>query len=93
MAEEFEGIPVLYSNSMQFHVSLHDFSMLFGIMDPISNVGSKERGGPKKKVAKSVLVQPLARVVMSPTHFKRFVEISTQMLENYEASHGKIPRE
>ncbi len=73
-------LSVVYSNAVQFHTSISDFSMLFGLSQPPLD--------PKTKVVEII---PQIRVILSPTHFKEFVRIATKQLEGYEVAHGKIP--
>lgn len=86
MAESQEMLPVMYCNSVNFTLSLHEFAMILGV-----NVPSVEQPTGAKEV-KSI-VKPFTRVVMSPTHFKRFIEVGTKLLETYEATYGNIPTE
>ena len=83
MPDEPISIPTIYSNSVKFGHSFYDFSMVFGISEmPLKHEGKEKN-----------IVSAYARIVMSPAHFKRFVEIDNEVLENFEKSHGKIPKE
>lgn len=86
MAENQEMLPVMYCNSVSFSISLHDFTMILGI-----NEAPLERPAAGKEAKPSV--RPYTRVVMSPTHYKRFIEVGAKLLEDYEATYGKIPTE
>ncbi len=84
MAENQEMLPVMYCNSVHFSTSLHDFAMILGVNEPPMEQ-------PKAGKQVKPIVRPYTRVVMSPTHFKRFIEVGTGLLEDYEANFGKIP--
>jgi hypothetical protein len=86
MAEEQQSLPVMYTNSVRFFWSLHEFSLILGMIHPPLDP-------PKKGEDQSMMVQAYGKVVMSPTHFKRFVEVAGKMLKGYEDKYGKIPSE
>jgi len=82
------SVPIIYSNTVNFSWSLYDFTLLFGTRLP-----DLPRHPQKNEKESPILVQAQAQVMMSPTHFKRFVEIANNVLNDYEAKHGKIATE
>lgn len=60
--------------------------MVFGISEPPLNP-------PVKGESAGVVVRAYTRIVMSPSHFRRFIEVGTDLLKKYETAHGKIPTE
>lgn len=78
-------VPVIYSNSVNFNWNLYDFALLFGTKVPDlpqePNVENTER---------PTVIQAQAQVILSPTHFKKFVEVANRVLNEYEAKYGRI---
>ena len=85
MSEEQTALPVMYTNSVRISYSIHDFSILMGVAEP--PLGPPVKG----KKEKTIHIRPLAQAVMSPSHFKRFLEVGNGMLEGYEKQYGKVP--
>lgn len=84
MPEEQPSLPVLYTNIVRITYNLYDFSILMGVSEPSVNPP------PGGKKAQALRVQAVARVVMSPPHFKKFLEVGARMLEGYEKEYGEV---
>jgi len=84
MPEEEPSLPVLYTNISRITYGLYDFSILMGVTEPPIN---PPKEGEKGDV---VRVQSVGRVVMSPPHFKKFLEVGQKMLDGYEKQYGEI---
>jgi len=74
---DFSSVSGVYSNSANLIVTNWDIRMLFGEIVPAP-------GGHRLHIA------PRASVVMSPYHFKAFVEMLVNNLAQFEESHGQI---
>jgi len=71
-------VPSLYANNTQFQVSPWDISLDFGQVK-----GRGEQG--------NLVIQPLVRVLMSPSHAKALLNLLSINLHAYEAEFGPIP--
>ncbi len=83
-------IDSIYSNSVKFFWSTDDFTMMFGLLMPDLNAEDYEES-KKEDSVKSGWVRIQNKVIMSPTHFKRFAKIANTMVKDYEKKHGTIP--
>ena len=79
---EAQEIPKYYSNQTKLVYSKNDFQLLF-----LFNDFAVEKDG---KVKPNLL--PLAKVTMSPQHFKDYTLMLQKQLEKYEKIFGEIKK-
>ena len=71
----------LYANDTQVQTSPWDFRLIFG---QISTAPTRER--------KTIVINQVGEVRMSPQHVKTLVQVLLQQLAGYEARFGRIPQ-
>ena len=73
-----EHLDTIYSNHVQFNISVWDVTFNFGTIDP----------PPGKDQAPKAFIH--TRIIMSPNHAKQFAKILNENIEKYEEIFGVL---
>lgn len=72
-----EPVPVLYTNSIEFKLSVLDITLSLGVI--------------VKFTEEKVITRPTADVILSPQHAKILSSLLVEHLQKYEETFGTIP--